>query len=73
MNFPLRGEERLTDSGARLRLLWEHRNIVVMPGVFNAALARLVQFHGYEALYISGAGVTNSLLGLPDHCVHQPA
>jgi hypothetical protein len=37
MNFPLRGEERLTDPGARLRLLWEHRNIVVMPGVFNAA------------------------------------
>ncbi len=67
MNFPLVGEERLEDPGARLRLLWEQRNIVVMPGVFNAALARLVQFHGFDALYISGAGVTNSLLGLPDH------
>ncbi|MCS6920121.1 MAG: methylisocitrate lyase [Fimbriimonadales bacterium] len=67
MNFPLRGEGRLTDPGARLRLLWEQRSVVVMPGVFNAALARMVQFHGYEALYISGAGVTNSLLGLPDH------
>ncbi|GIV09470.1 MAG: methylisocitrate lyase [Fimbriimonadales bacterium] len=67
MNFPLQGENRLTDPGARLRLLWEQRNIVVMPGVFNAALARLVQFHGFEACYISGAGVTNSLLGLPDH------
>jgi len=67
MIFPLRGEGRLSDPGARLRLLWEQRNIVVMPGVFNAALARLVQFHGYEAVYISGAGVTNSLLGLPDH------
>jgi len=67
MNFPLVGEERLEDPGTRLRLLWEQRNIVVMPGVFNAALARLVQFHGFDALYISGAGVTNSLLGLPDH------
>jgi len=67
MIFPLRGEGRLSDPGARLRLLWEQRNIVVMPGVFNAALARLVQFHGYEAVYISGAGVTNSLLGVPDH------
>ncbi|MFN3689859.1 MAG: methylisocitrate lyase [Fimbriimonadales bacterium] len=67
MNFPLLGTARLEDPGARLRLLWEQRNIVVMPGVFNAALARLVQFHGFEALYISGAGVTNSLLGLPDH------
>jgi methylisocitrate lyase len=67
MIFPLRGEGRLSDPGARLRLLWEQCNIVVMPGVFNAALARLVQFHGYEAVYISGAGVTNSLLGVPDH------
>ncbi|MDM7460852.1 MAG: methylisocitrate lyase [bacterium] len=67
MNFPLLGEARLEDPGARLRLLWEQRNVVVIPGVFNAALARLVQFHGFEALYISGAGVTNSLLGLPDH------
>lgn len=67
MNFPLSGSERLQDPGARLRLLWERRNIVVMPGVFNAGLARLVQFHGFEALYISGAGITNSLLGLPDH------
>lgn len=67
MNFPLRGQEALTDPGARLRRLWEVRNIVVMPGVFNALLARLVQFEGFEALYISGAGVTNTLMGLPDH------
>ncbi len=40
---------------------------MVMPGVYNAILARLVQYHGFEAVYISGAGVTNSLLGLPDH------
>lgn len=67
MNFPLLGQEALTDPGARLRRLWEVRNIVVMPGVFNALLARLVQFEGFEALYISGAGVTNTLMGLPDH------
>ncbi|CUU01574.1 methylisocitrate lyase [Armatimonadetes bacterium GBS] len=67
MNFPLLGQEALNDPGARLRRLWEGRNIVVMPGVFNALLARLVQFEGFEALYISGAGVTNTLMGLPDH------
>ncbi len=67
MNFPLLGTERLTDPGARLRLLWERRNVVVMPGAFNALLARLVQSQGFEAFYISGAGVTNTLLGLPDH------
>ncbi len=67
MNFPLLGQEALTDPGARLRRLWEVRNVVVMPGVFNALLARLVQFEGFEALYVSGAGVTNTLMGLPDH------
>jgi methylisocitrate lyase len=67
MRFPLAGEERLANPGGRLRLLWQERPYVVMPGVYNAVLARLVQFHGFDALYISGAGVTNSLLGLPDH------
>jgi methylisocitrate lyase len=67
MRFPLSGEERLANPGGRLRLLWQERPYVVMPGVYNAVLARLVQFHGFDALYISGAGVTNSLLGLPDH------
>lgn len=67
MRFPLEGSERLHNPGGRLRLLWQERNIVVMPGVYNAILARLVQYHGFEAVYISGAGVTNSLLGLPDH------
>lgn len=67
MNLPLLGSESLSDAGGRLRRLWEMRNIVVMPGVFNALLARMVQFHGFEALYVSGAGVTNTLMGLPDH------
>jgi len=67
VRLPIVGSEGLSDPGARLRLLWEQRSVVVMPGVFNAGLARLVQYHGFEAVYVSGAGVTNSLLGLPDH------
>ena len=39
---------------------------VVMPGVFNAITAKLAQEAGSDALYLSGAGVTNSLTGYPD-------
>src|SRR5687768_12424041 len=39
---------------------------VVMPGVFNAITAQLAERAGFDALYLSGAGVTNSLTGFPD-------
>jgi methylisocitrate lyase len=39
---------------------------VAMPGVPNAALARQVERAGFEAVYISGAGIANSTAGLPD-------
>ena len=37
-----------------------------MPGVFNAITARLVERCGFEALYISGAGLANATAGVPD-------
>ncbi len=37
-----------------------------MPGVFNAITAMLAQDAGFDALYLSGAGVTNALTGFPD-------
>jgi methylisocitrate lyase len=37
-----------------------------MPGVFNAISARAAAAEGANALYLSGAGVTNSLLAVPD-------
>jgi len=39
---------------------------VVMPGVFNAATARLVERAGFSAVYISGAGLANATAGVPD-------
>jgi 2-methylisocitrate lyase-like PEP mutase family enzyme len=57
MRFPLSGAERLPNAGGRLRLLWQERSYILMPGVYNAILARLVQYHGFDALYISGAQV----------------
>lgn len=56
----------MTDSpGARLRSLMS-AGAVMMPGVFNALTARLAERAGHAALYVSGAGLANGALGLPD-------
>jgi methylisocitrate lyase len=39
---------------------------VAMPGVYNAATARMVERAGFEAVYISGAGLCNATAGVPD-------
>jgi len=52
--------------GAALRRLLERPGIVVAPGAFNALSASLVAQAGFEAVYCSGAGIANMLLGRPD-------
>lgn len=37
-----------------------------MPGAFNALSAKIVAENGFEAVYVTGAGVTNMHMGLPD-------
>ena len=37
-----------------------------MPGVFNASMGRLVERSGFDAVYISGAGLCNATAGVPD-------
>lgn len=39
---------------------------VAMPGVFNASMGRMVERAGFEAVYISGAGLCNATAGVPD-------
>jgi methylisocitrate lyase len=39
---------------------------VAMPGVFNASMGRLVEQSGFDAVYISGAGLCNATAGVPD-------
>ena len=50
---------------ARLRELIA-QGCVAMPGVPNAAMARQVERAGFEAVYISGAGLANMTAGVPD-------
>jgi 2-methylisocitrate lyase-like PEP mutase family enzyme len=50
----------------RLRELLAGRELVPAPGVYDAMSARLVEAAGFPAVYMSGFGVTASLLGRPD-------
>jgi len=51
--------------GAQLRQLIA-QGPVMLPGVPNAAVARLVERAGFDAVYISGAGMANATAGVPD-------
>jgi methylisocitrate lyase len=42
------------------------KDCVAMPGVPNAAFAHQVERAGFDAVYISGAGLANMTAGLPD-------
>ena len=50
---------------ARLRELIA-KGAVMMPGVPNASMARQVERLGFDAVYISGAGMANATVGVPD-------
>lgn len=50
----------------RLRKLLEGPRILLAPGAYDALSAKLIQQAGFEAVYMTGAGVTISLLGEPD-------
>jgi len=54
---------------ATLRKLVEAKDILVLPGVFNGYSVRLVERYGYKAAAISGAGLSESLLGFADRGV----
>jgi methylisocitrate lyase len=42
------------------------KGAVAMPGVPNAATGRQVERAGFEAVYVSGAGMANATAGVPD-------
>ena len=50
----------------QLRELVEARRGVLVPGAFNALSAKVIEDLGFEAIYVTGAGVTNMWFGMPD-------
>lgn len=53
-------------SRKRLRQLVEARSGLIVPGAFNALSARVIADLGFQAIYVTGAGVTNMWFGMPD-------
>ncbi len=42
------------------------RGVVTLPGAYNALSARLIEREGFDAIYLSGAVLANSVGGVPD-------
>jgi methylisocitrate lyase len=55
----------MKSKAARLRELIA-KDAITMPGVPNAAMARQVEQIGFDAIYVSGAGMANATAGVPD-------
>ncbi len=52
--------------GTLLRTLLNERRGLLVPGAGNALAARVIETMGFEAVYLSGAGLTNNFYGMPD-------
>lgn len=50
----------------RLKSLLSARRAVTLPGAANAMFARVIEEQGFEACYVTGAGIANMHLGAPD-------
>ncbi|MFF1556033.1 oxaloacetate decarboxylase [Streptomyces sp. NPDC058279] len=55
-----------TTPGGRLRALLAQGTLITAPGVFDGLSAHLVARTGFNAAYLSGAGVSVAGFGLPD-------
>lgn len=52
--------------GTLRELIGPNKGPLVLPGAPNALTARIIADVGFPAVYLSGAGITNTELGLPD-------
>lgn len=50
----------------QLRKLLEKGEIIIAPGAYDALSAKLIEQAGFQAIYMTGAGVASSQLGVPD-------
>ena len=50
----------------KLRELLKRDEALMAPGAFDPMAAKLVERAGFEAVYMTGAGVSHSSLGMPD-------
>jgi 2-methylisocitrate lyase-like PEP mutase family enzyme len=51
----------------KIRAMLNPGSAVILPGVANALAARLAADCGFDAAYVTGAGIANTFLGIPDN------
>ena len=51
---------------SELRSLIESGRLLVVPGAANALTARIIEDCGFESVYVTGAGIANTHLAVPD-------
>jgi 2-methylisocitrate lyase-like PEP mutase family enzyme len=56
----------MESKGKALREIFQEQPVVVAPGAFDAYSAVLIERAGFPVVYMSGAGISHSLLGKPD-------
>jgi 2-methylisocitrate lyase-like PEP mutase family enzyme len=53
-------------NSTKLKTLLASRSAAILPGTANALFARVIAAHGFPAIYVTGAGIANMSLGVPD-------
>ena len=49
-----------------LKTIFERREATILAGAANGLFARIIEDLGFEAVYVTGAGLANMFLGAPD-------
>lgn len=56
----------LADRRKAFRARVARRDAMILPGAGNALTARVIADQGFDAIYVTGAGIANTYLGTPD-------
>jgi 2-methylisocitrate lyase-like PEP mutase family enzyme len=56
----------MTRNTTRLKSILARRNATIAPGAANALFARVIEDAGFDVAYVTGAGIANMQLGVPD-------
>lgn len=65
LDYPL-GLRQASGRNAALRKRLAQPEVLVAPGAYDCVGARLVEMAGFEAIYLTGSGMSMSALGAPD-------
>jgi 2-methylisocitrate lyase-like PEP mutase family enzyme len=56
----------VTSKANKLKAIFARRDATIIPGTPNALFANVIESLGYECAYVTGAGIANMYLGVPD-------